>query len=347
MISILLLVLGLAVVQAIADSNNANCTNSITITSQTEADYLSSCDTIAGTITIGSSTTGSITFSKIQKIQGGFTADGVSGLTTLSASNLQTIAGSLTLTHNDDLTSVDFSNLQTVKGGLTVEDNQALNTIGFDDLQEVDGDLSLTGSFNSISLSDLDQAKGKTTIRGSNSFSCANLNSMNSDGVFTGSYSCSNGSNTGLSSGAKAGIAIAVILLVILVLAVAWMLLKRRRKQRALGSASTFTPLAAAAGDVDEEKPKEPEPAVRDVSPNNSPTNANANTPAAAMVIPRKPTRASIPPDPVPVTPSESVVPMLDSENVHEVAAVSSPSVYYELDAGPVSGRHQRPISHA
>lgn len=171
----------------------------------------------------------------------------------------------------------------------------------------------------SVLLTSLDQVKGQTTIKTSGSMACSTFNTLRSKGVFRGNYSCSEGSG-GLSSGAKAGIAIGVIIAVLLIVVIIWLILRRRRQnRRVLGrqpvdsTRSTLSPVVTQS-----EK-----------------TVTSTETPSpieeAQLQMPRKPVGSAI---------------MLDSRSIHEAVNGHTPvQEYYELDAGPVSGSHQRPIN--
>lgn len=170
----------------------------------------------------------------------------------------------------------------------------------------------------SISLPNIDQVNGDTSISGSG-ISCGLFDRLAADGVFSGSYTCSS-SGGGLSAGAKAGIAIGVIAAVLIVIALVWLFVYRRKRTAV----------------VDDEKGQysTPSPAP---APGQGP--GQGKTPSAGLKIPRKPFP--------PTRPSEPRVPLLDSSTIHEAPTErreSRPSIY-ELDAGPQS-LHQRPIHH-
>ncbi|OJK02207.1 hypothetical protein ASPACDRAFT_41026 [Aspergillus aculeatus ATCC 16872] len=251
-VSVFLYLLCLVSPPVAADSDsNTNCTSSTTITSQADADNrLSSCSTIHGTLTISPSVTGTITLKQLETLNAGLTIQNTSALTAFSAANLETLNGQFSIKNNAQLSTLTFSNLQTVSGELDVEENSQLRDLVLDDLQYVNGALILSGKFDQISFSDLKHVNGKTNIRSrGGSFRCSSLaslrsedgdddddddhnNNSNSNGVFRGSYSCSDGSSSGLTSGAKAGIAIGVIVLVLLIFLLVWVLMRRNRSRR-------------------------------------------------------------------------------------------------------------------
>ena len=215
-----------------------------------------------------------------------------------------------------------------------------------------------------ISFPNLDTVQGATQITSSGSLNCKTLSPSedndNSD-VFNGSFSCTNSTNS-LSPGAKAGIAIAVIAAVAILAVLIW-LYYRRRKRRRLDTATTVT----------DKPPPSTTPGTPPHNDNKPPSDVDADVDvekdAPAPTIPRKPLSLPPPPPPPPPTsetrsdiprslipgirddaprapPSETDVPMLDSENVHEAPAERD----RERDAGPfeleapVRGVHMRAL---
>ena len=176
---------------------------------------------------------------------------------------------------------------------------------------------SMFAKFGSISLPNIDQVNGDTSISGSG-VSCGLFDRLAADGVFSGSYTCSS-SGGGLSAGAKAGIAIGVIVAVLIVIALVWLFVYRRKR----------TPV------VDDEKGEYSTPSP---APGQGQGQGQGKT-TAGLKIPRKPFP--------PTRPSEPRAPLLDSNTIHEAPTErreSRPPIY-ELDAGPQS-LHQRPIHH-
>jgi hypothetical protein len=177
-----------------------------------------------------------------------------------------------------------------------------------------------------VSLPSLDSVKGRTIITGSSSMSCSALDSLKSNDVFESSYSCSTASSaSGLSPGAKGGIAAGVILGVLLVVAILWFVLRRRRQRRSAGSAqSTLSPsFTTSPVEVHGQKALISQGSV-------SPQERTSLPAEPPNVLPRKPVGSAI---------------LLDSRSLYEITDGSTPvQQYYELDAGPVSGSHQRPI---
>jgi hypothetical protein len=145
--------------------------------------------------------------------------------------------------------------------------------------------------------------------------SCSTLNSLQSEGVYRGSYSCvASGSSSSLSPAAKGGIAVGVILGVLLILLVLWFILRARRRRKNRNMPPSLSPSTV----VDDEK----QPSLHDqLSPLPSP----------------KP--------PVPRKPLGPPAAQLDGCSIYEAPIASTPvREYHELDAGPVLSSHQRPM---
>ncbi|CAI7654231.1 unnamed protein product [Penicillium glandicola] len=309
--------------RAVADSDA--CSSSVTISSQSDADTLNSCDTVDGSITISSSASGVITINNVEEIKGAFTAEGASELTKIIAPDLDNVQGAITLSNLNSLTTITMGALSQVSSSIIITGNSKLKTLGFQELEEVDGQLELIGSFDSVSLPSLDQVKGQTTIMGSSSMSCSTLDSLKSDDVFESGYSCSSGSS-GLSPGAKGGIAAGAIGAVLLILLLIWFVLRRRhQRQKARGTQSTIPPSSTPSTVVahDEKAP---------ISQGSvSPIEETSHPEEAKTLLPRKPVGSAI---------------FLDSRSIYEAPDGATPvQEYHELDAGPVSGSHQRPIN--
>ncbi|KAJ5336033.1 uncharacterized protein N7506_004055 [Penicillium brevicompactum] len=327
----------LVTVWQVVRADSDSCSNSLIISTQSDVNNLTSCENFEGSITIDSSFNGAITLSGVEQIKGSFIAEGVSGLSAIVAPDLDKVQGSITISNLDTLSTITMGALSQVSSGMTITRNPQLRTLGFQQLEEVDGQLTLTGSFTtydsgnmlhydneangyrSVLLPALDQVQGQTIIKTSGSTGCSALNSLKSKGVFRGSYSCSEGSS-GLSSGAKAGIAIGVILAVLLILVALWFILRRRRRnQRALGRQPTDFSRSI------------PSPVLTQTEKTVNSTETPSPIEESQLQMPRKPVGSAI---------------FLDSRSIHEAPIGHTPvREYYELDAGPVSGSHQRPIN--
>lgn len=297
-----LAVLALAVCQCVvADS----CQNT-TISSPSDTSLFVSCDKIKGTLTVSESFSGVLNLTEISQIQGDLTVTNVGGITKINLPALEKVEGTVTVTDNGALKNLTLSGLQSVSGRLTVQGNSGLSYVDLQNLEDVEGGLALVGGF-SVSLPNINEVNGDTTIQGAD-MSCGVFDRLAADGTFTGSYSCS-ASSSGLSPGAKAGIAIAVILIVCIIAAGIWFCLRRRR------AAATVN----ENGDVEK-------------------TQYHILNTKSILRLPRKP----FPPK----QPSESV-PMLDGRMILEATPGERRDrrPIYELDAGPQSS-HQRPINH-
>ncbi|KAJ5666611.1 hypothetical protein N7462_011020, partial [Penicillium macrosclerotiorum] len=289
---------------------------SLTISSQSDADNLSNCDSLDGSITISSSASGVITLNNVEEIKGSLTAEGASGLTRLIAPDLETLKGALTLENLNSLTNLTLSALAQVSSGIAITNNAKLKTLDLEELEQVDGELKLTGSFTSISLPSLDEVNGKTTIRGSRSMSCSALNSLQSDNVYQGDYQCSVSSSS-LTAGVKGGIAIGVILGVLLIVILLWYLFRQRQQRQRKTKHAPLSPISSPS--VGKETEKGPSPLYQ-------PLPLEDQKPS----MPRKPVGSAI---------------QLDGRSIYEAPIAPTPvREYHELDAGPVLSSHQRPI---
>lgn len=120
----------------------------MTISSQSEADKLSSCDTFDGSITISSSASGVITINNVEEIKGALIAEGASELTSLFAPDLDSVKGGITLSTLKSLTTITMGALSQVSSSIIITGNPNLKTLGFQELEQVDGQLELAGLFD-------------------------------------------------------------------------------------------------------------------------------------------------------------------------------------------------------
>ncbi|KAF7585564.1 hypothetical protein BBP40_010646, partial [Aspergillus hancockii] len=350
-------------------SADKTCSGSANIASQADADSIKECETINSPLTIPSAASGTISLPEVKDIKGPLTISGTSSLNGFSASDLEAVSGPITIEDNGALNSISLSNLETAGGEIKVQGNGGLREVVFDDLKRVNGALVLKGEFDRISFANLEEVYGDTQIKSTGSFLCSSLAKLKSDkNAFKGSFSCSE-NGAGLSSGAKAGIAIGVIIGVITVLLLVWFCIRRQKKLRRTNANTTALVGATAAGAAGKDVEKGDEkrtPTTTTVSDTSSPVNSIPRKPLS----PPPPQRGTVPAALVPGDrssagvangddpslflrtvprrrPSESEVPMLDSGDVHEAPFVEvgrRQSGLFELDAGPVSGRHQQVI---
>lgn len=155
--------------------------------------------------------------------------------------------------------------------------------------------------------------------------SCSILDSLNSDKVFKNGYTCSSGSS-GLSPGAKGGIAVGVIVVVLLIVLTLWFVLRRRhQRQNTRGVQSTIPPSSTPSVVVaHDEKALISQGSI-------SPQEDTLHSEEPQTLLPRKPVGSAI---------------FLDGRSVYEAPNGSTPvQEYHELDAGPVLSSHQRPIN--
>ncbi|KAG0160782.1 hypothetical protein PDIDSM_8312 [Penicillium digitatum] len=90
------------------------CSTGGTISSQSNADMLSSCDTFDGTFAISSSTSGVITINNVEEIEGALIADGASKLTNPFAPDLIRVWGAITLSNLKPLSIITMGALSQV-----------------------------------------------------------------------------------------------------------------------------------------------------------------------------------------------------------------------------------------
>ncbi|KAJ5173465.1 uncharacterized protein N7500_001396 [Penicillium coprophilum] len=329
MIVIYLLVVASAWQRAVADSDA--CSSSVIISNQSDANKLINCETFDGTITISSSASGVITISNVEEIKGAFIAEGASELTKIIAPDLDSVQGGITLSTLNSLTAITMGALSQVSSSLIITGNPSLKTLGFQELEEIEGQLPSAPTFHgtdenpSVSLPSLNQVKGQTVITGSSSMSCSTLDSFKSNGVFKSGYSCVTGSS-GLSPGAKGGIAVGVIVAVLLIVLVLWFVLRRRRQRRRAGQTQSTIPSSSTPSTVLAHDEKAPI-SQGSVSPHEEPSHpAEPQT-----LLPRKPVGSAI---------------FLDSRSIYEAPNASArDQECHELDAGPILSSHQRPIN--
>ncbi|KAI9036626.1 uncharacterized protein KD926_001639 [Aspergillus affinis] len=279
----------------------------IKITQQSDADALSSCDTISGTLLIAPSASGTISLPNVEEIKGPLTIKDADDLNAVRADDLETVSGPVTVENNKRLTSLKFDGLGTIGGELKIRGNEALREVQLDDLESVNGGVTVEGGFTGLSLSNLEKVRGATNIASTASeFSCSSLNSLHSEGAFGSDFNCKNdddkGNDGGLSAGAKAGIAIGVIIGVLVILVGIWFCVRRQRRQRraqkeamagiaggsggaaAAAAGMNGGPRGGSGGISDEEKGTSENTTTTSISPV-SPDEMTAN----ALSIPRKP----------------------------------------------------------
>ncbi|KAJ2903249.1 GPI-anchored cell wall organization protein ecm33 [Zalerion maritima] len=86
----------------------------VSINSSADAEALSSCDTIEGTVTIGTQASGEISIDGPDSIDGDLICEDNGALTTLSSSSLTSIGGSFTMRNVTALTTLTMSKLSSV-----------------------------------------------------------------------------------------------------------------------------------------------------------------------------------------------------------------------------------------
>ncbi|KAJ6108054.1 hypothetical protein N7523_009377 [Penicillium sp. IBT 18751x] len=148
-----------------------------TISSQSDADALNSCTTVAGDIKIKSSFSGTLTLNGIQKISGSLTGSNCTALTGIIAPSLVTITDSFTLNEATLVTELSFAELTTV-GAINWEALPALQSLTFPSGVTDAGDVVITNtgltSLNGISL----ETVGKFQITDNTNLRTININNL-------------------------------------------------------------------------------------------------------------------------------------------------------------------------
>ena len=93
-----------------AGSNICTATTN-TVKSQSDADALSSCETLSGNVVIGENFSGDVSLNGIGIIQGNLTAENVTQLTSIYAGNLTAVNGAFVLSDITILTTIHFPRL--------------------------------------------------------------------------------------------------------------------------------------------------------------------------------------------------------------------------------------------
>ena len=117
-----------------------DCSGSVTVKSQSDADSLSSCKTFDGDVTIAASVTGDITFKGVSVINGDFRAEGGSsddGPTDISSKSITKVKGDLAITSLSALKSVSLPNLATVGGKVDISDLISLKSLNLHRINSV------------------------------------------------------------------------------------------------------------------------------------------------------------------------------------------------------------------
>lgn len=119
----------------------------IKISSQSDADALSSCETISGTLIIAPSATGTISIPNVEEIKGPLTIKDADGLNAVKADELESVSGPVTVENNKALTSLQLDELGSIGGELKIKGNNQLREVKLDDLERVNGGVSVEGGF--------------------------------------------------------------------------------------------------------------------------------------------------------------------------------------------------------
>ena len=136
----------------------ASC-SSATITSQGDADTISSCSTITGDLVLATNSAGSIALDGVQVIEGSFTSEpcssgsSCSGLVSLSSSTLTSVSHGVTLQSFSNLTTISFPQLLSTGSAFSLEDLPALQNVTVPQLASTaDFHISNTPKFTNLTL---------------------------------------------------------------------------------------------------------------------------------------------------------------------------------------------------
>lgn len=119
--------------------------NPISIKTQSDADALSSCTKVTGTIAIANTAAGPLNFNGIEMVTGDFTAIGATNVTSITASQLGIISGKLDLEGVILLTTLQMDNLTNV-GSIIFEALPNLQALTFTKNVNKVGSLSITNT---------------------------------------------------------------------------------------------------------------------------------------------------------------------------------------------------------
>ncbi|SPO07086.1 uncharacterized protein DNG_09780 [Cephalotrichum gorgonifer] len=120
------------------------CSGTATISSQSDADSISDCNTFDGDVTFAPDASGDISLGDLRVIKGDLSASGSdSGLTGISAAKLTDINGDLTISSLRGLASINFPSLRLVGGPVSVSDLPFLTSLNVPEINSI-GSLSLT-----------------------------------------------------------------------------------------------------------------------------------------------------------------------------------------------------------
>lgn len=137
-----------------------DCSGSVTIKSQSDADNLSDCKTFDGDVAIAASATGNITFKGVSVINGDFRAEGESsdggGPAGISSKSIKEIKGELAITSLSAVESVSLPDLKTVGGKVDISDLPSLKSLNLHHIHSV-GSLRIASA---PELEDFDVGEG-------------------------------------------------------------------------------------------------------------------------------------------------------------------------------------------
>ena len=172
--------------------------SSVTITSQEDADTISSCSTITGNLVLATNSAGSIALDGVQVIEGSFTSElcssgsSCSGLASLSSSTLTSVSYGVTLQSFSSLTNIDLPQLLSTGSAFSLEDLPALQNVSIPQLASAESfhisntpqltnlTLDLLQNVSSVTVTDVGLSTFPTIVSTSNitSFIVSGINNL-------------------------------------------------------------------------------------------------------------------------------------------------------------------------
>ncbi|KAF7178805.1 hypothetical protein CNMCM7691_007626 [Aspergillus felis] len=167
----------LAAAQAVLAADCGKSGETITISSQSDADGYASCSTIKGTIEIDQHLSGAIAFNNVKQIDGTLSCTGGANISTISAPMLNSIAQAFKLNGLTTLTTLSFPSLTSV-GSIEWTALPQLQSLEFTKGVNEAGDVTITNTglanLNGISLNTV----GRFDITENTQLKSININNL-------------------------------------------------------------------------------------------------------------------------------------------------------------------------
>ncbi|CAG8880430.1 unnamed protein product [Penicillium salamii] len=255
-----------------------------------------------------------------EKIDGSITvASSFNGALTLNG--VDQIQGSFIAEGVSGLSAIVAPDLEKVQGSITISNLDTLSTITMGALSQVQMGVTITGNpeLRTLGFQELEQIDGQLTLTGSfDSVSLPSLDQVQGPAIITssGSMACSalsalksKGAFRGSYSCSEASSGLSA---------------------GAKAGIAIGVILGGFRGQSMRPTASPPSPALTQTEKTVTPTETPSPIEESQLQMPRKPVGSAI---------------FLDSRSIHEASNGRTPvREYYELDAGPVQGTHQRPI---